>query len=140
MVARLDKAQLLARQEVVAAPAARACEDRTYEVPTPILLGVFGLFMAYLGVMSIGFMAEDLVLPMVVNVIFVAAFAYVPAKWATMHPGKSDRALSWSELREKGLDTLTGRSGAGETATLILLLPACVLFWGIAVVTIAALV
>ena len=139
MVARLDKAQLVARQEIVAAPSPRACEDRSYEVPTPILLGVFGLFMAYLGLMSIGFMAEDLVLPMIVNVIFVAAFAYVPAKWAMMKPDKTDRAMSWSEFRERGLDTPTGRTSAGEAATLILLLPACILFWGVAVVMIAAL-
>jgi len=138
----IDHKQLLAEARIVSAPTLpeqRACEDRTYEVPTPLLLGVFGLFMAYLAVMSIGFMAPALVLPMIVNVIFVAAFAYVPSKWATMKPEKKDRALRWDELRQNGLATLTGRSSAGETATLILLLPACVLFWGIAVVTIAAL-
>jgi len=140
MVARLHKAELLARREVVAAPAQRACEDRTFEVPTPILVGLFGLFMAYLGVMSLGFMNPALALPMIVNFIFVAAFAYVPAKWALMKPQKADRALSWAELRDRGLVTLTGRSSAAETAILVLLLPACILFWGVAVVVIAALV
>jgi hypothetical protein len=81
-----------------------------------------------------------LALPMIVNVIFVAAFAFVPAKWATMKPDKKDRAMTWAELRDHGLGTLTGRTGAGETAILILLLPTCILFWGVAVVTIAALV
>jgi hypothetical protein len=132
---------ILARTaDIVAPPAQRACNDRTFELPTPILVGVFALFMAYLAVMSLGFMAEMLVLPMVVNVIFVAAFAYVPAKWALMKPDKRDRAKTWAELREQGLGTPTGRTGAGEAATLVLLLPACILFWGIAVVTIAALV
>jgi hypothetical protein len=140
MVARLNKAELLARHEIVAAPQQRACEDRTFEVPTPILLGVFGLFMAYLGVMTIGFMNPALALPMIVNFIFVAAFAFVPAKWATMNPKKADRALTWAELRDGGLNTLTGRAGGAETAILVLLLPACILFWGVAVVTIAALV
>lgn len=143
MTKLIDHRQLSANATIVPPPviaAPRACTDRSFEVPTPILLGVFGLFMAYLGVMSIGFMAPGLVLPMVVNVIFVAAFAYVPAKWAMMKPEKSDRALRWDELRSRGLETLTGHSGAGETATLVLLLPACVLFWGIAVVAIAALV
>ena len=140
MVARLHKAELLALGEIVAAPQQRACDDRTFEVPTPILLGVFGLFMAYLVVMSLGFMNPALVLPMAVNFIFVAAFAYVPAKWAMMKPDKRDRAMSWAELRDRGLGTLTGRSGAGEAATLVLLLPACIFFWGVAVVSIAALV
>ena len=140
MVARHHKIELLARNEIVAPPQPRACENRTFEVPTPILLGVFGLFMAYLGAMTIGFMNPALALPMIVNFIFVAAFAYVPAKWATMNPKKTDRALTWAELRDRGLDTLTGRAGARETAALVLLLPACILFWGVAVVTIAALV
>ena len=143
MTRPIDHKQLLADANIVAPPMLaepRACTDRSFEVPTPILVGVFGLFMAYLGVMSIGFMAPGLVVPMAVNVIFVAAFAFVPAKWALMKPRKADRAMTWEELRAKGLDTLTGRSDARETATLILLLPACILFWGIAVVTIAALV
>jgi hypothetical protein len=140
MVARINKLHLIAADEVVAAPRLRACEDRNFGLPTPILLGVFGLFMAYLAVMSIGFMADMLVLPMVVNVIFVAAFAYVPAKWALMKPAKSDRALRWSELRESGIDTLTGRTSGTGAAVLVLLLPFLILCWGIAVVTIAALV
>jgi hypothetical protein len=140
MVARHHKAELLARHEIVAAPQQRACENRTFEVPTPILFGVFGLFMAYLGVMTIGFMNPALALPMIVNSIFVGAFAYVPAKWALMNPKKTDRALTWAELRDRGLGTLTGRASAAETAILVLLLPACILFWGVAVVAIAALV
>lgn len=140
MVARLHKAELHARNELVAAPPQRSCEDRTFEVPTSILLGVFGLFLAFLGVMTLGFSNPGLAVPMAVNVFFVAAFAFVPAKWALMQPAKKDRAMNIAEFCDQGLDTLTGRSGAGEAATLILLLPACILFWGVAVVTIAALV
>jgi hypothetical protein len=143
MTRPIDHRQLVADARIFEAPIVseqRACTDRTFEVPTPILLGSFGLFMGYLGVMSLGFMAPMLVLPMVVNVVFVGAFAFVPAKWALMQPRKSDRALSWSELRERGLETATGHSDAGETATLVLLLPACVFLWGVAVVAIAALV
>jgi hypothetical protein len=130
---------LAARAEIVAPPAPRACEDRTFELPTPILVGVFGLFMAFMAVMSLGFMVEGLVIPMAVNVIFIAAFGYVPAKWALMKPEKRDRAKSWDEFREEGVDTLTGHASAGEAATLVLLLPACILLWGIAVVAIFAL-
>ncbi|MCW3797778.1 hypothetical protein OMW55_08175 [Sphingomonas sp. BN140010] len=148
MTARIDQLDLLAREEIVSAPVLSAqaealsegCTDRNFGLPAPLLLGSFALFMAYLAVMSIGFMADGLVLPMAVNVIFVAAFAYVPAKWATMKPRHDDRALSWAEFKARGIDTLTGRTGAGEAATLVLLLPACIFFWGVATVTIAALV
>jgi len=145
---RFHRQLLAARGEVVAAPigrqAARAelpyCKDRNFGLPPALLLGAFGLFFAYLAIMWIGFAADGLVLPMVVNFIFVAAFAFVPAKWATMKPAHKDKALGWAHFRALGIDTATGRTSAGEAVTLVLLLPACILFWGVAATTIAALV
>jgi len=150
MTARLNQQQLLTRDEIVAAPIladtlaeaaiSEGCTDRNFGLPAPILLGMFGLFMAYLAVMSIGFMADGLVLPMAINVIFVAAFCIVPAMWATMGPARAGKAPGWAEFEAHGIATETGRSGAGEATTLVLLLPACVFAWGIAVTLIAQLV
>lgn len=151
MTARIEHVDLLLREEIVKAPVLPAaapaepgngCEDRTFELPTALFAGMFGLLFAYLAVMTIGFAAPGLVLPMAVNFIFVAAFAVVPMKWATMKPGKptSQRALPWYRFQSQGIETATGRTGAGEATTLVLLLPACILFWGIATVTMAALV
>ena len=140
MVAHFNQLQLLTADEIVAPPSPRACTDRNFELPPALLLGAFGLFMAFLAVMSLGFMEPTLVLPMVVNVIFVAAFAFVPAKWATMKPAKSDRSKSWAEFREHGIETATGHASAGEASTLVLVLPFLIFCWAVAVVTIAALV
>jgi len=149
MTDRFDRELLRVRGEVVVAPtlpvaepelAAQGCTDRNFGLPPAVLLGAFGLFLAYLAVMWVGFAAEGLTIPMIVNLIFVAAFAFVPAKWATMKPAHRDRALGWSDFKARGIDTLTGRTSATEAATLVLLLPACILFWGLATVTIAALV
>ena len=149
MTDRFERELLLARGELVAAPilpvaepevAARGCTDRNFGMPKGLLLGAFALFFAYLTVMWVGFAADGLVMPMVVNFVFVAAFAFVPAKWATMKPEHGSRALSWAAFKARGISTETGRTPAGEAATLVLLLPACILFWGIAVTTIAALV
>lgn len=137
MVAHLEKIRLLDSAEIVAPPSPRCCQDRNFELPPALLLGVFGLFLAYLGVMSLGFMEPSLV-PMVVNVIFVAAFAFVPAKWATMKPDKADRAKTWAEFREHGIATASGHAGGGEAAVLVLLLPALIFCWGVAAVSIAA--
>ena len=140
---RFTKQMLLARGEVVAPPSADDrpyCEDRNFGLPAPLLLGVFAFFMAYLAVMWVGFAAEGLVLPMVVNVIFVAAFAFVPSKWATMKPAHRDHALDLDRFRSQGIETATGHTSAGEATPLVLLLPACILFWGLATTTIAALV
>ena len=150
MTDRLTHELLLGRGELVAAPVLTAaeqsvaakpyCTDRNFGMPKGLLLGVFAFFFAYLAVMWVGFAADGLVMPMVINFIFVAAFAYVPAKWATMKPEHRSRALEWAEFQSRGIDTETGRTPAGEATTLVLLLPACILFWGVATTTIAALV
>lgn len=143
MTDRFDKEMLLARGEVVVAPQLWElpyCKDRNFGLPPAILLGAFGFFFAYLAIMWVGFAADGLLLPMVVNFVFVAAFAFVPAKWATMKPDHKDRALDMAHFRAVGIETATGRTPAREATTLVLLLPACILFWGIAVTTIAALV
>jgi hypothetical protein len=143
MTDRFDRELLLARGEVVAAPQLDTrpyCTDRNFGLPRPLLLGVFAFFFAYLAVMWIGFAADGLVLPMVVNFIFIAAFAVVPAKWATMKPENRNRALDMAHFRALGIETETGTTPASEATTLVLLLPACILFWGIATTTIAALV
>lgn len=138
MVAHIRKVHLAA-DEIVAAPSPELAVDRNFELPPQLLLGVFGLFMGALAVMSLGFMNPALMLPMAVNFIFVAAFAFLPAKWATMKPAKTDRAMRLGEFRDKGIDTLTGHSSAGEATLLVLLLPALIFLWSVAVVAIAAL-
>jgi hypothetical protein len=149
MTDRFTQELLLARGELVSAPvlplaepdlAAKGCEDRNFGLPKALLLSVFGFFFAYLAVMWIGFASDGLVLPMVVNFVFVAAFAFVPAKWATMKPEHRRRALDWAEFQARGIETETGCTPASEATTLVLLLPACILFWGVATTTIAALV
>lgn len=149
MTDRLTHELLLGRGELVAPPvlpvaepeaALPYCTDRNFGMPKGLLLGAFGFFFAYLAVMWVGFAADGLVLPMVVNFVFVAAFAFVPAKWATMKPEHRNKALEWAEFKARGIDTETGRTPAGEAATLVLLLPACIFFWGVAATTIAALV
>ena len=145
MTARIDQLELLARADIVHAPVlpvqpSEGCRDRTFELPTGLLLSVFGLFTAYLVVMSIGFAADGLVVPMAVNFIFVAAFAIVPMLWATMKPAKESRALSFDRFLARGVETETGKCGAGSASIQVLMLPAFILLWGIAVTTIAALV
>jgi hypothetical protein len=146
MTDRFDRELLLARGELVDAPllakdiVSKGCEDRNFGLPPALLLGAFGFFFAYLAVMWVGFAADGLLLPMVVNFIFVAAFAFVPAKWATMKPDHKDKALGMAHFRARGIETLTGRTSAREATTLVLLLPACILFWGGATTTIATLV
>ena len=145
MTARIDPLDLLARADIVHAPVlpvqpSEGCTDRTFELPTGLLLTVFGLFTAYLVVMSIGFAAAGLIVPMAVNFIFVAAFAVVPMLWATMKPAKESKALTFDRFLARGIETATGKCGAGSASIQVLMLPAFIFLWGIAVTTVAALV
>lgn len=141
MTARFNSEILFARDEVVAAPAARACTDLNWELPTGLYLATAVLFLGFVSVLSLGFMGPTMVVPYAVFVVFIAAFFTVPALFVKTSRGRGDtRALDWQLFREKGIATATGRTGAGEAATLVLLLPFLILCWAVAIVTIAALV
>ena len=146
MTRRLDQQQLLAREEIVATPALpwptqRACDDRTFELPPVLHVATAVLFIGFVSVLSAAFASPYLAVPYGVFVFFIAAFFTVPALWARMAPAESrTKALSWSEFLDNGIDTATGRTGAGEATVLVLALPFLILCWAVAVATIAALV
>lgn len=141
MTARFNSQILAAREEIVAPPAPRACEDRSFEMPTGIYVAMALFFLGFVSVLSFAFMGPTLVVPYAVFVVFIAAFFVVPGLWARMEPKESrTRALDWAAFREFGIATATGRSSATEATTLALLLPFLIMMWAVAVVTIAALV
>ena len=143
MTARMNPVELLHRDEVVAPPALeqRACEDRSFELPPVLHVATALLFVGFVTVLCAAFATPGLLVPYAVFVFFIAAFFYVPALWARMEPEESrTRALSWFEFRNKGIDTLTGRTPAGEAATLVLTLPVLIFGWAVAIAVIAAVV
>ena len=73
---------------------------------------------------------------------FLAAFFAIPALFVRTSRGHGGnaKALGWYEFIDKGIVTATGRTSAGEAATLVLMLPVLILAWAIAVAIIAALV
>jgi hypothetical protein len=73
---------------------------------------------------------------------FLAAFFAIPALFVRTARGRggNTRPLDWYTFRESGIATATGISSAGEATTLVLLLPALIFCWAIAVAVIAALV
>ena len=141
MTTLLHSQVLLARDEIVAAPALRACKDRTFELPPVLHFATAALFLGFVGVLSFAFRNPELAVPFGVFVAFIVAFFTVPGLWARMNPADSrTRALGWSEFMERGVATATGRCGGREATTLVLLLPFLILCWAIAIAAIAALV
>ena len=141
MTRRLDHAELLVRQELVAPPMLRACTDRGFELPTGVYVAMAAMFLGFVGVLSFAFRNPEMAVPFGVFVAFIVAFFVVPGLWARMKPADSrTRALDWSRFMAEGVETATGHSSGREAAVLALLLPFLILCWAIAVAVIAALV
>lgn len=139
MTRELDRQQLTARNEIVAAPAPRACTDQSFELPGGLYAATALLFFGFVSVLSLAFMGPTMVIPYAICIAFIAAFFAVPAIFVRAGPEEARaRALGWAEFRENGIATATGRTPALEAATLVLLLPALIFCWGVAVATIAA--
>lgn len=141
MTSRLDHKQLLARNEIVAAPAApvqRACEDHSFELPTGIYVAMGLCFAGFALVLALSFQTGMAVSYGIVFA-FLAAFFAVPAIFVKASP-RGSGALDWYTFRDKGIMTATGRTGATEATVLVLTLPFLILGFAIAVAVIAALV
>jgi hypothetical protein len=135
--------QLVAEKALVldeSAVRAPTTVDRTFELPTGLYVITAALFLGFIAVMGAGFANPKMILPLAIFTVFVVMFFAVPAQWARMKPGNTQKAMSWTRFKARGIMTLTGHSTAGAATVQVLILPALIFLWGIAAVTIAALV
>jgi hypothetical protein len=140
MVARLDKAQLLVRNEVVPAPAAGVWQDYSFELPPALHFATGALFLGFVGVLSLAFGNPEMVVPFGIFVAFIGAFFAVPAIFVRSAPEGSARARRWADFMEHGIATEHGRCSGREAAVLVLILPVLIFCWSLAIAAIAALV
>lgn len=141
MSGRQTQQQLLVRDEIVAAPAKRACDDQSFELPAGIYIAMAAMFAGFVAVLSFTFRGGHMAVIYGVIFAFIGAFFAVPAAFPGMARDESRaKALSWFEFGHRGIMTATGRANAREATILVLLLPFLVLCFGIAVATIALLV
>lgn len=120
-------------------PAPRQVIDRSFELPTGLYVTTVGLYLGFLAVMAGAFMNPGLVLPMVIFALFVVAGFGTPMLWARMAPENRQRALTWGQFRNRGIQTATGPLDAGAATVQVLILPALIFLWGVSVAVIAAL-
>ncbi len=139
MTARQNSKILAAREEIVAPPAPRACEDHNWEIPNGVYAAMALCFAGAITVLATAFRSGMAVSYGIIFAFLIAFFA-IPVIFVRASRGNGDEALPWAEFREFGLATATGRTPAGEATTLVLLLPFLILCWAIAVALIAALV
>jgi len=141
MSRRQTREQLLVREEIVAAPAKRACEDQSFELPTAIYIAMISMFAGFIAVLSLAFRGGHMAVVYGVIFAFIAAFFAVPALFPGQVPEENRiSALSLFDFGHRGIATATGRASAREATILVLLLPTLILCFGIAVAIIATLV
>ena len=136
---RVDPIKLKAEARVVAAPNERSCQDHSFELPTGLYVAMAGLFFGFLAVLAVGLSSSGLVVPMAINFVFLTAFFAIPAIFVRS-ANTEGRAKSWTRFMDRGIETANGHSSGKEAAVLMLVLPAFIFCWALAIVTIAALV
>ena len=140
MSRRISQDALVARNEVVTAPAGRACEDHNFGLPPAIHLLTGAFFLGFVSVLCLALANASLAVPFGVFAAFIIAFFAVPAIFVKASPDKGGHALGWTDFLERGIDTEHGRCRGKEAAVLVLMLPVFIFLWAIAIATIVALV
>ena len=115
--------------------------DRTFELPKTLYAVTIACYLGFVGITALAFGNPALLIPMVVIAGIIVAGFLVPGIWTQLRPDtKTKNAMSFERFVGSGIITNTGPLKGRDAAIQVLILPVLVLLWGIAVVTIAALV
>ncbi len=126
----------IVRDELVTQPPV----DRSFEMPTGLYAATAGLYLAFVTIMCVGLSSPGLILPFAIFAIFITGMFGVPAIWTRLTPDTQAKPLTHAALMQGGIATHTGRLPGRDAAVQMLILPVLIVAWGIAIVTIAALV
>ena len=140
MSRRVSHNVLIARNEVVAPPAGRACEDHNFGLPPAIHLITAALFLGFVSVLCLALATPGLAVPFGVFAAFILAFFAVPSVFVKASPDEGARSLRWGDFMDRGIATEHGRCGGREATVLVLMLPAFIFLWAVAIAIIVALV
>lgn len=140
MTRTVSQQVLAARDEIVTSPALRACEDHNFGLPPALHLMTGALFLGFVGVLCLALANPGLAVPFAVFAAFILAFFAVPAVFVQASPDEGAQAMRWSEFMRQGIATEHGRCSGREAAVLVLMLPAFIFLWAVAIAIIVALV
>jgi hypothetical protein len=85
------------------------------------------------------FATAELILPFAIVVTFLTAAFIVPALWARVAETPGPKG-SLAEFMRNGFDCETGHIGGGAAMVQVLIMPAMLIFWGLAIALIRATV
>lgn len=112
---------------------------RVFDLHPAIHVALFGGFFAYLGIMWAAFGEAQLAIPFAIFVVFLAGSVITPAMWARVAPHTGPKA-GWSRFMRDGFVCETGRLSAGAAMAQVLVMPAMLILWGLAIALIRATV
>jgi len=103
-------------------------------------VSTIGAYFAFLAIMAAAFMNPNLIIPFAIFVVYLMMYFGVPGLWAKVAGRPIGRFQTWAEFRSEGIDIATGHIGSGGAIAQVLILPALIVIWALAVALIAALV
>jgi len=137
LIARGD-ARIVDHPEV--APVRHQVEaDRNFGLPTALYGATVAGYLGFLLVVGSAFANPVLAIPMAIFVVFIIAGFGVPAVWTRL-AGNTSEPQTLGEFEQRGIMTNTGRLAAKDATIQVLILPALLVIWGLAVAVIAAVV
>ena len=125
---------------VVTAVPTKTKVDRTFGLPSGIYFATVGLYLAFFAIMSLMLLNLELAVPMVIIVGSVLFGFGLTRTRAGMKPDTDSHPLSWGQFSNRGIQTISGHLTACEASIQVLLLPVLIVFWGLSVAIIIAVV
>jgi hypothetical protein len=113
--------------------------DRNFGLPTAFYAIMAACYAGFLVITVTAFASPLLIVPMAVIGVFLVMFFGIPTAW-TRFRGNDSKPETLGEFEVKGIMTNTGPLHPRDAATQMLILPVLLVLWGLAVVTIAAIV
>lgn len=113
--------------------------DRNFGLPTAFYVAMAACYAGFLVITVTAFASPLLIVPMAVIGLFLVMFFGIPTVW-TRFRGNDSSPETLGEFEVKGIMTNTGPLHPRDAATQMLILPVLLVLWGLAVVTIAAIV
>lgn len=114
--------------------------DRTFEMPKSLYAATVGCYLAFIGIMALGFPSPGLVIPMAIFAFIIVMGFAVPTVWNRLKPGHASKSLNLDRLFQRGIVTHTGLLSGKDAAAQMLILPALIVMWGLTAVVIAGMV
>ena len=113
---------------------------RTFDLHPALFAMTFGAYMAYVGILALTFAEADadIAIPFVIFAIFVIAGFGTPALWARIAPPPQGEAPTWVSFMREGFECLTGHVSAKGAMVQVLIMPALLLVWALAIAVIVA--